>query len=153
MYLRIEGHTLPGRNCGPDARFPEVSGIEVAVQRKDRPAELLDPQPGDAPTVAWTLPCAFTDDGAPHGPYVQNRLGGRFVYLSWLGTRPGEEVSRMFRRAKLMLDEIAPRVLAEARLSGVLVARLALTDAQGQPLCGRVPHPAIAWSTGEPSDA
>ncbi|WP_328707438.1 DUF5990 family protein [Streptomyces sp. HF10] len=153
MHLRVESHTLPGRNCGPGPGFPKVSEVEVAVQRKDRPDELLEPQPGDAPTATWTLPCAFTVDGALHGPYVQNRLGGRFVYLSWLGRRPGEEVSRMFRRAKLMLADVAPQVLAEARLSGVLVARLALTDAQGLPLCGRVLPPAIVWSAGEPSDA
>lgn len=153
MHLHIEAHTLPGRDCGPGPGFPGISGIEVAVQRKDRPDELLDPQPGDAPTATWTLPCAFTADGELRGPYVQNRLGGRFVYLSWLGRRPGEEVSRMFRRAKLMLDEVAPHMLDEARLSGVLVARLALTDAQGGPLCGRVPLPAVVWSAGEPSDA
>ncbi|MEU5794744.1 DUF5990 family protein [Streptomyces sp. NPDC047813] len=153
MHLRIEGHTLPGRDCGAGPGFPGVSGIEVGVQRKDRPAELLDPRPGDASSATWMLPCSFAADGALRGPYVQNRLGGRFVYLSWLGRQPGEEASRMFRRAKLMLAEVAPQVLAEARLSGVLVGRLALTDAQGLPLCGRVLPPAIIWSADEPSDA
>ncbi|OIJ93979.1 DUF5990 family protein [Streptomyces monashensis] len=151
MHLRIEGHTLPGRACGPGPDFPGVSGIEVAVQRKDRPAELLDPQPGDAPTVTWTLPCTFAADGGLRGPYVHNRLGGRFVYLSWVGRQPQEEASRMFRRAKLMLADVPPEVLAEARRRGTLVGRLALTDAKGRPLCGRVAPPAVVWSAGEPA--
>ncbi|KUN05885.1 monooxygenase [Streptomyces yokosukanensis] len=153
MQLRIEGHTLPGRHCAPGPGFHGVSGIEVAVQRKDRPAELLDPHPGDAPTAAWTLPCTFTADGELRGPYVHNRLGGRFVYLSWTGRPPQEEASRMFRRAKLMLAGVPAQVLTEARRRGALVGRLALTDAKGHPLCGRVVPPAIVWSAGEPSDA
>ncbi|MGW4567094.1 DUF5990 family protein [Streptomyces sp. NPDC004561] len=153
MRLRIEGHSLPGRHCGPGPDFPGVSGIEVAVQRKDRPAELLDPQPGDAPAATWTLPCTFTDDGELRGPYVQNRLGGRFVYLSWVGRQPQEEAPRMFRRAKLMLAGVPSEVLAEARKRGVLVARLALTDAKGRPVCGRVVPPAVEWTAGEASGA
>ena len=153
MRLRIEGHTLPGRHCrsGPD--FPGVSGIEVAVQRKDRPAELLDPQPGDAPTATWTLTCTFTADGELRGPYVHNRLGGRFVYLSWVGRLPQEEETRMFRRAKLMLADVPSEVLADARRNAVLVGRLALTDAKGNPVCGRVVPPAVEWTAGEPSAA
>ncbi|MEY9836582.1 DUF5990 family protein [Streptacidiphilus sp. EB103A] len=153
MRLRIEGHTLPGRHCGPGPGFPGADGIEVAVQRKDRPAELLNPQPGDAPTATWTLPCTFTADGELLGPYVQNRLGGRFVYLSWTGRQPGEEAPRRFRRAKLMLADVPSEVLAEARRRGVLVARLALTDAKGNPVCGRVVPPEVEWTADEPSDA
>lgn len=153
MQLRIEGHTLPGRECGAGPGFPGAGRIEVAVQRKDRPAELLDPQPADARTATWTLACTFTADGGLRGPYVQNRLGGRFVYLSWVGRQPQEAASRMFRRAKLMLADVPPEVLAEARRRGALVGRLALTDAKGEPLCGRVVPPAVVWSAGEPSDA
>ncbi|PYC78854.1 monooxygenase [Streptomyces tateyamensis] len=145
MQLRIEGHTLPGRTCGPGLRFPGAAAIEVAVQRRDRPADLLDPQPGDAEAVSWALPCEFTAEGELRGPYVQNRLGGRFVYLSWLGRPPGEEQARMFRRAKLMLADVPSPVLAAARASGLLVGRLALTDAKGHPLCGRVVPPAVEW--------
>jgi hypothetical protein len=128
-----------------------VSGIEVAVQRKDRPAELLDPQPGDAGTARWAFDCTFTPDGELRGPYVQNRLGGRFVYLSWTGRQPQEETARMFRRAKLMLAQVPPQVLDEARRRGALVARLGLTDPKGNPLCGRVLPPAVEWSADDPA--
>lgn len=150
MQLRIEAHTLPGRACGPGPDFPGVSGIEVAVQRKDRPAELLDPQPGDAASATWTLPCTFTPEGELRGPYVQNRLGGRFVYLSWTGLQPQEKAPRMFRRAKLMLADVPPTVLADACRRGALVGRLGLTDTKGNPVCGRVVPPAIEWSAAEP---
>ncbi|WP_052443057.1 DUF5990 family protein [Streptacidiphilus neutrinimicus] len=55
LQLRIDAYTLPGRDCAPGPVFPGVSGIEVAVQRKDRPAELLDPQPGDAEAARWAF--------------------------------------------------------------------------------------------------
>ncbi|MEY9874664.1 hypothetical protein ABH931_004164 [Streptacidiphilus sp. MAP12-33] len=151
MQLRIEAHTLPGRTCGPGPDFPGVDAIEVAVQRKDRPAELLDPQPGDAAGAAWTLPCSFTPEGELRGPYVQNRLGGRFVYLSWTGVQPHQQDARMFRRAKLMLADVPPAVLAEARQRGALVGVLGLTDAKGHPRCGRVVPPTIEWTAADPT--
>ena len=59
----------------------------------------------------------------------------------------------MFRRAKLMLADVPSEVLAEARRRGVLVGRLALTDAKGNPVCGRMVPPAVEWTAGDPSDA
>ncbi len=82
------------------------------------------------------------------GPYVQNRLGGRFVYLSW-GTVDDAGVFTMFRRAKLMFSDIDPEILEAAARSGRLTGRLGLTDAQGQPLCARVRPPRIVWSAAE----
>ncbi|WP_042390316.1 DUF5990 family protein [Streptacidiphilus melanogenes] len=151
MQLRIEAHTLPGRDCAPGPGFPGAGGIEVAVQRKDRPTELLAPQSGDAPTARWAFDCTFTPEGELRGPYVQNRLGGRFVYLSWIGRQPQEQSARMFRRAKLMLAQVPPEILAEARQRGALVGRLGLTDAKGHPVCGRVVPPAIEWTAAEPA--
>jgi hypothetical protein len=56
----------------------------------------------------------------------------------------------MFRRAKLMLDVIPAEVLAAAAREGLLVGRLGLTDAHGNPLCARVEPPHITW-TAEPA--
>ena len=52
----------------------------------------------------------------------------------------------MFRRAKLHLDAIPAQVLEDAVVGGVLVARLGLTDAKGQPLCAAVRPPLVEWS-------
>jgi Family of unknown function (DUF5990) len=78
------------------------------------------------------------------GPYIQGPPGGRFIYLNW-GTvdRPGEFA--MFRRAKLWLNAVPPEVLSRAADLGVLVGRLGLTDAKGNPTCASVRPPLIEW--------
>ncbi|MFF6786400.1 DUF5990 family protein [Streptomyces sp. NPDC012510] len=150
MRIRIDAVDLPGLTCPAPAgaKVPTYGNIHVAVQRRDRPAELLEPQPGDAPSATWTLEC--TTSVSPtgievKGPYLQDRLGRRFIYLSW-GTVDGSGIFTMFRRAKLMLDVIPADVLAAAAREGLLVGRLGLTDAQGGPLCARVQPPHITWT-------
>ncbi|MER7894653.1 DUF5990 family protein [Streptomyces sp. NPDC096046] len=149
MRIRIDAVDLPGltRPAPADGAAPAHGDLHVAVQRRDRPAELLDPQPGDASSATWTLECTTSTSPAGteiRGPYVQDRLGRRFIYLSW-GTVDASGVFTMFRRAKLMLDVIPADVLAAAR-EGLLVGRLGLTDAQGGPLCARVEPPHITWT-------
>jgi hypothetical protein len=150
MRIRIDAVDLPGLTCpaSVDGKVPAYGNIHVAVQRRDRPAELLEPQPGDAPSATWTLEC--TTSASPtgievKGPYVQARLGRRFIYLSW-GTVDESGTFTMFRRAKLMLDVVPADVLAAAARDGLLVGRLGLTDAQGGPLCARVEPPHITWT-------
>ena len=148
MKIRIEGHDLPGRECGPGGNFPGYSNVHVAVQRRDKPAELLDPQPGDAETTTWTLDCTATigADGAldVRGPYIQGPPGKRFIYLSW-GAVDDAGGFAMFRRAKLWLDGVDAPTARAAVEAGRLVARLALTDAKGNPLCAAVRPPKISW--------
>ncbi|WP_069172707.1 DUF5990 family protein [Streptomyces griseus] len=148
MQIHIEGSELPGRTCGPGTDFAGFDNIHVGVQRKDRPGELLTPHPGDAPRASWTLDCTTTpgpDGTRVAGPYIQDRLGGHFVYLSW-GTVDEAGVFTMFRRAKLMIGDIDPDVLEAAARSGHLTARLRLSDDRGLPRCARVRPPDITWS-------
>lgn len=148
MWIRIEASDLPGRSCGPSPDFPGYGNIHVGVQRRNRPDELLDLHPGDAESAVWTLECAATasTNGTDlSGQYVQGRPGGRFIYLSW-GVVDGAGAFTLFRRAKLMLDGVEADVLAAAVESGLLVGRLGLTDATGNPLCARVLPPRIEWS-------
>ncbi|MFE9768140.1 DUF5990 family protein [Streptomyces sp. NPDC005808] len=154
MRIRIDADDLPGLTCSPGAQADSNtvvhSNVHVAVQRRDRPAELLDPQPGDAASATWTLECstALSPTGTEvKGPYVQDRLGRRFIYLSW-GTVDEAGVFSMFRRAKLMIDAIPAEVLAAAARDGLLVGRLGLSDAYGGPLCARVEPPHITWTAG-----
>jgi len=150
VRIRIEGHDLPGRDCGPGGDFPGYRNIHVGVQRRDRPDEWLDLQPGDAATVAWTLDCpTATVTGGTldvRGPYVQGGPGRRFVYLSW-GQLDGGAFT-MFRRAKLWLDGVGAATAHAAVESGTLTGRLGLTDARGHPLCAAVRPPRITWSAG-----
>ncbi|MDF6040871.1 DUF5990 family protein [Streptomyces sp. JH14] len=157
MRIRIDAVDLPGLTCrpsvAPDGDVSTYGNIHVAVQRRDRRAELLDPQPGDAASATWTLECATVASPTGtdvKGPYVQGRPGGRFIYLSW-GTVDASGAFTMFRRAKLMLDAVPSEVLDAAARGGLLVGRLGLTDACGAPLCSRVVPPAVAW-TAEPTD-
>jgi hypothetical protein len=149
VQIRIEGHDLPGASCGPS---PESTGgyhgIAVAVQRRNKPAELTGLVRGDAPSATWTLSCTATR--TPRGldltgPYIQGPPGGRFIYLSW-GTVGADAGFAMFRRAKLMLDAVPTAVANEAVERGVLVGRLGLTDGKGNPVCAAVRPPAIDWS-------
>ncbi len=150
MLIRIEGTDLPGRSCGPSPQRPQGhTGIHVAVQRKNRPGELVGLTPGDAASATWTLECATkaTADGIDvTGACVSGRPGQRFIYLSW-GMVDGQGGFEMFRRAKLWLDGGVPtEVLEQAIERGVLVGRLGLTDAKGNPLCASVRSPVIEWS-------
>lgn len=145
MRIRIEGRDLPGRDCASAPGFPGYCNVHVAVQRRGRPSELLDPQPGNAASAAWTFDATVVGGADVRGPYVQGGPGRRFIYLSWGAvTATGE--FQMFRRAKLHLADIDPAVLRAAERSGTLVARLGLTDAKGHPRCAAVRPPAVRWS-------
>jgi hypothetical protein len=123
--------------------------LEVGVQRKNRPDELLGQVRADADSVTWEVDATpVTSAGADfRGPYISGPPGGRFIYLSWgVVERPGS--FEMFRRAKLMFDGIPADVMAAARASGVLIGRLGLTDPRGNPTCAAVRPPLIEWTSG-----
>ncbi|MEY9962038.1 hypothetical protein ABIA33_000059 [Streptacidiphilus sp. MAP12-16] len=153
MQIRIEGYDLPGRTCAGSPDFPGYRDVHVAVQRRNRRDELYGLHPGDAPGASWTLDCVATPatdqvaDGAVDitGPYVQGGRGARFVYLSWGTVDPGGAFT-LFRRAKLILAAIPPDVATAALTTGLLTARLRLTDAKGHPLCARVVPPWVSWT-------
>jgi hypothetical protein len=73
---------------------------------------------------------------------VQGRRGERFAYLTWGSIENGDFT--MFRRAKLMLDEVPPLVGDEP---GAVTARVHLTDDDGMPRCARLSSPAVEWSS------
>jgi hypothetical protein len=146
VQIRIIGSDLPGRDCPPGHNFPGYSNVHLAVQSKKRPPELLDLQPGDASEVTWTIDCEVTGSDV-RGPHIQGRPGDRFVYLNW-GSVDGDGRMEIFRRAKLMLNGVPDKVLAQAAKTGLLIGRLGLTDAKGQPQCASVRPPLIDWSVG-----
>lgn len=131
MRLIIEGHHLPGRDCGPHR------DVHVGVQLRRDPSGLV---PGDAEDAVWEVDVEVVDtpDGPDfRGPAVQGRRGERFVYLTW-GEGDADSFA-MFRRAKLMLADL-PDPGAEH-----VVARVHLTDELGLPRCARLREPALHW--------
>jgi hypothetical protein len=101
------------------------------------------------PAVSWTLACSATTSAAGvdvKGRYVQGPPGQRFIYLSW-GTVDDRQTLTLFRRAKLQLGSVPVAVMAQAVEKGVLVGRLGLADARGNPLCAAVRPPTIEWTS------
>jgi hypothetical protein len=99
-------------------------------------------------SASWTMDCIVVrvKDGIDFkGPYIQGPPLGRFIYLSW-GTVDHDGTFTMFRRAKLMLDAVAPSVVGRAEESGLLVGSLGLSDPKGNPLCASVRPPLIRWT-------
>ncbi|WP_405433089.1 DUF5990 family protein [Micromonospora sp. NBC_00617] len=145
MRVRIEGSDLPGRRGGADADALRLGNVHVGVQRK---TEVIDRVPADAITATWTVEVSSREvDGMLDvgGPFVHGRPGARFLYLSW-GTVT-EDGFAMFRRAKLMFTDVPTALLRAAHDDGgLLVGRLGLTDAAGEPVCARVQPPAITWT-------
>ena len=139
VRLRIEGHHLPGRRCGP------YDDVHVALQVGTDPVE---PVPGDAAAAAWETDLAVVEGPAApdvRGPAVHGRRGDRFAYLTWVSSTAGG--FEMFRRAKLPLDEV-PRLLDDPAAGGTtrVTARVDHTDADGMPRCARLGSSAVTWS-------
>ena len=146
--MRIEADDLPGRSCAPADAPARYENVHVGLQRGREPVELV---PGDAPSATWDFELITRPggDGAIDvgGPFAQGRRGDRFVYLTW-GTVAADGAFTMFRRAKLHLADVDPAVLAQAASGDApLVARLALTDDCGLPVCARVRPPRVTWSS------
>jgi hypothetical protein len=110
--------------------------VHVGVQRRGKPGELLDVVPGDASSASWRIEAHIKGDELM-GHYIDGRPGDRFIYLSWVDIDESG-VATMFRRAKLMLDAVTPELLAAAERTGVLTARLGLSDDKGGPRCAAV---------------
>jgi hypothetical protein len=156
IQIRIEASGLPGPGWrpgwgpgwGPGGQAREGRGIHVGVQPRRNPRDLLSPYLGDAARACWTFPATTVRTAAGidlKGPYIHGRPGGRFICLSW-GSIDDTGTFTMVMRAKLMLDAVEPATLEAARRYGRLIARLRLTDAEGNPLCAAVRPPLIDWT-------
>jgi hypothetical protein len=143
VRITIEGEDLPGAEFTSDG--VQLRNVHVAVQVGKDP---VGPVRGDATAARWDIDVrALVDDGAVdlRGPAVHGKKGDRFLYLTWGDVGPGGTFA-MFRRAKLMVADIDPDLLAAAAgVDGALVATIGLTDEHGGPRCARVRPPAISW--------
>jgi hypothetical protein len=133
----VRGTDAPGRT------FASYRDVHVGVQVGREAVGLV---PADTPAPEWALDVRY--DGDFRGPAVHGKKGERFLYLTWGDVAtPGSFA--MFRRAKLMVNDIEPELLAgAARIDGTLVASLPLTDERGCPRCARVKPPVIGWRAG-----
>jgi hypothetical protein len=159
LNVLIDGFDLPGLSCHPEPSGTVHRTVHVALTGRDdgrpyldlpgRGAQALEPVPGDAPSARWELPVTVRrgDDGLDFGgPFVRGARDDRHLGLAW-GDVPGDGTLRLFRGAKLRLVDVEPGVIEAAMRPGHrLVARIRLTDANGNPVCARVHPPALTWS-------
>lgn len=146
LAVEIVGRDLPGLTCGVPGEPGHSTNIHVGIQRGKEPIDFF---PGDAAEARWRFTAAVRETKAGvelAGPYIQGRIGDRFVYLSWVEVADG--FATMFRRAKLMLAPAAPAIAAAVAEGKTLRGELGLTDAKGNPTCASVRPPAITWSAG-----
>jgi len=148
MRVVIEGFELPGRSfCAADGR--PVTNVHVGVQIRADPSDLVS---GDARVARWELNVIVDDRPDTgfdfRGPAVHGRRGDRFLYLTW-GNVDDLGKFEMFRRAKLMLDRIDPKLVAVAERQALpLIGSIRLTDDRGGPRCARVDPPDLTWVVG-----
>lgn len=136
---------MPGLTCAPAGAGEQYANVHVGVQRL---REVVDLQPGDAPTAVWSFEVTTKNAGDDidfGGPFVHGKRGDRFLYLSWVAVQGGG--FRMFRRAKLCFADAGPEVLASAVETGLLRCRVRMTDGRGDPRCARVRPPDAMWSS------
>jgi Family of unknown function (DUF5990) len=144
VRIVIAGVNPPGRTfCRPDGSV--MDNVHVGVQAAREPSQLIR---ADTSEMRWEVDVTVVrTNGALdfRGPPVQGKRGDRFIYLTWGHVGP-DDTFEMFRRAKLMLDRVAPELVELAMATGRLDARVDLTGDDGGPRCARVDPPAIAWS-------
>jgi hypothetical protein len=159
LMVRIEGFDLPGRSCRPGPDGSGYQNVHIGIG-DDRAAAVgltvpgrrwvvRELVPGDAAAASWEFPVTIRRGGEGidfGGPFVRGDKSDRHLGLVW-GEVPGDGTFRLFRGAKLRLVDVDRSVVEQAWQPGfVLVARVRLTDARGNPVCARVRPPGIAWS-------
>jgi hypothetical protein len=164
MTVVIEGTELPGLsgNREPGGTVHRSIHVALTVGAKaieagtptlivpGRPGVGAWPFPGDADRVRWEVTVTVRGSAADGydftGPAVRGDRTDRHLGLAW-GDVPGDGTLRLFRGAKLRLVDVPPRTIAEAMRPGQrLVARVRLTDGNGNPVCARLPASHLTWS-------
>ena len=164
MTVVIEGTELPGLSCHPEPNGTVHRNIHVAFTTSPkgipegtrtltipgRPGVGAEPFPGDAEATRWetevTVRGSAGDGYDFTGLAVRGGRADRHLGLVW-GDAPGDGTLQLFRGAKLRLADVPPAVITEAMRPGHrLVARVRLTDSNGNPICARIPSSHLTWS-------
>ncbi|MBA2681369.1 MAG: monooxygenase [Ktedonobacteraceae bacterium] len=141
LPVHIRGEHLPG------LQWEIKQAIHLGIQRKKDVVDLVSGNAAQA-DFFFTLDLLIAEQHRDfRGPYVQGKVGDRFIYLSW-GEVKETTSFELFRRAKLDLEVIDAALLAHINQTGQrLLGCLSLTDDKGGPLCARIRPPRILWSS------
>ncbi len=148
MVIEIRGINGPGRRCAPAPDHGPYEGVEVAVGRFTDP---IDRVPGDTEDAQWRVPVRVVwRDGEPdfRGSHVDGKRGDRHIYLNWFAREPDGDL-KLFRRGKVMLEGIDPRLVEAAGSAGTaLKCTVNLTNDKGLPSTARFWPADLSWSVG-----
>jgi len=142
LKLELRDKHQPGRT------FDAFENVHIGLQRQKAAVDLFR---GDAENIGWVFEIESTVSNGSEidfrGPYVHGTPGERFIYLSW-GDVGADGTFTMFRRAKVMLNAVEPRLLQMASAGRTLSGSFSLTEARGRggPLCTTLRPPLIEWT-------
>jgi hypothetical protein len=145
LTLILHCRNLPGTEC--DGR----TGVRLGVQKE---RDVIEDVPADTEEARFTLPLRVlsrsqTRQSDFRGPFVQGKVGERFIYLCW-GVRVGQTWEG-FRRAKLLLRHLDQKLVQQALSTGQPIhVYLDMTDDRGGPLTASIKEDVIVWRLEEP---
>jgi hypothetical protein len=144
LTLVLHCRNLPGTQCAGK------TGVRIGVQKGQ---VVIEDVPADTEEALFTLPLhvrssSQTGQSDYRGPFVQGRVGERFVYLCW-GERVGPTWEG-FRRAKLPLRHLGAGLVQKALSTGIPIhVFLDMTDERGGPLTACIKEEVIVWRLDE----
>src|SRR5215469_13371797 len=164
MTVVIEGSDPPGRTCQPEPDGTVHRNIHVALATTAKgiaegqswltvplkPGLAVEPFPGDADKTRWQVTVTVRGSAGDGYDFTGPSVGGdrtdRNLGLVW-GDVPGDGTLHMFRGAKLRLIDVPPDLITRAMRPGYrLVARVRLTDDNGNPVCALLRPSHLTWS-------
>jgi len=120
VIVEIRAVNGPGRRCNPTPEHGCYEDVQVGVGRFSDPIGVV---PGDTQGVEWRVPVRVVWwDGELdfRGPQVDGKRGDRHIYLNWFNREPDGQL-RLFRRGKVMLEGLDPRLVKQAEGTGSAV--------------------------------
>jgi hypothetical protein len=154
----IEGYDLPGLSCHPAPAGTGYRNVHVALHgtgkeesgltTPGKPWRVTEPFPGDAASARWEVEINVLRSAEGFdfgGPSVRGDKTDRHLGFAW-GELTDDGSFHLFRGAKLRLIDVDPALIDQATRPGShLVARVRLTDQNGNPICARLRPPYISW--------
>jgi hypothetical protein len=128
--------------------LPATDGLRLGIQKRQ---EVIEDIPSATPEVTFAVPISVKSSiqqgGTPEaenmaaldfaGPFVQGKVGERFIYLCW-GTRQGEHWQTALR-AKFPLRYLSEKQVSDALETGQpFRVSIDMTDAKGKPVCATI---------------
>ena len=145
MIVEVRGVNGPGRRCNPAPEHGPYEDVQVGVGHYTNPIGVVA---GDTQSVHWRVPVRVVREDVMldfRGPHVNGKRGDRHIYLNWFNREPDGQ-RRLFRRGKVMLEGLDPRLVEQAERTGAaLTCTVNLTNEKGLPTTARFRAADLDW--------